>query len=122
MDLLLRALFGGVVVSLFAIVGDVIKPISWAGLPRLPRYGLLRSLLMATPPGFPPPLLCGGCEKSCRGHAYARCAASIAAPTRNIVASSKCLPSTCTPIGRPAAVVPAGTLIPQMPAKDAATE
>ena len=31
MDLLLRALFGGVVVSLFAIVGDVIKPISLGG-------------------------------------------------------------------------------------------
>ena len=50
------------------------------------------------------------------------CAASTAAPTRNTVDSSKCLPSTCTPIGNPAAVVPAGALIPQIPASDAATE
>ncbi len=31
MDLLLRALFGGLVVSLFAILGDVIKPKSLGG-------------------------------------------------------------------------------------------
>jgi len=49
-------------------------------------------------------------------------AASIAAPTRKTVASLKCLPSTCTPMGRPASVVPHGTLMPQMPASDAATE
>ncbi len=56
-----------------------------------------------------------------RSHAVA-CAASMAAPTRSIVDSSKCLPSTCTPMGRPSFVVPKGTLMPQMPASEAATE
>ncbi len=48
--------------------------------------------------------------------------ASTAAPTRSIVASSKCLPITCTPIGNPSFVSPQGTLIPQIPARLAATE
>ena len=50
------------------------------------------------------------------------CPASIASPTLIIVASSKCFAITCTPIGSPAFVSPHGTLIPQIPASDAATE
>lgn len=46
---------------------------------------------------------------------------SIACATRKIVASSKCLPSTCAPIGSPALELPQGTEIPQMPARFAVT-
>ena len=50
------------------------------------------------------------------------CAVSTACATRSIVASSKCLPITCTPIGSPPFVVPHGTDTPQIPARLAATE
>ena len=51
------------------------------------------------------------------------CAASIAAPTRSIVSSSKCRPRICTPIGSPAAVSPARHAHPADARQaDAATE
>src|SRR5437764_245969 len=46
-------------------------------------------------------------------------ACSTAAATRNTVLSSKCLPSTCNPMGRPDCVLPQGTLIPGTPARSA---
>jgi hypothetical protein len=49
-------------------------------------------------------------------------AASTVCATRSIVASSKCLPITCTPIGNPVLVSPQGTDTPQIPARLAATE
>lgn len=36
-DLLWRALFGGVFVSVFALMGDVIKPVSCSNLSSRPR-------------------------------------------------------------------------------------
>src|SRR5258708_1957592 len=48
-------------------------------------------------------------------------ACSTACPTRSTLLSSKCLPNTCRPIGRPVLVCPQGTLIPGIPARSAVT-
>ncbi len=64
---------------------------------------------------------CRNMRSSAR-HQALPCPDSTACATRSIVASSKCLPITCTPIGSPAFVSPHGTLTPQMPARLAATE
>src|SRR5258708_13404423 len=76
---------------------------------------------------------CGGChEKNGQVHSHGTCCAptialtswridtlfcpfSTACATRSIVASSKCLPNTCTPIGNPFFVIPHGTEPPQIP-------
>ncbi len=50
------------------------------------------------------------------------CAVSMASATRSIVSSLKWGPMICTPMGSPALVSPHGTLIPQIPARLAATE
>src|SRR5204862_2541917 len=46
---------------------------------------------------------------------------SYACATRRIVASSKCLPKICNPIGKFSRVSPQGTEIPGMPARSEVT-
>ena len=54
MDLLLRALFGGVVVSLFSIVGDILKPKSLAGtMAAAPAIALASVALTVHKKGIP---------------------------------------------------------------------
>jgi hypothetical protein len=55
-DILLRFLIGGAVVSLFAILGDILRPKSFAGL-----FGAAPSIALATL----------GLTIASRGHAYA---------------------------------------------------
>ena len=49
------------------------------------------------------------------------CAASTARATRKAVLSRRWLARTCMPTGRPADVLPHGTVTPQMPASEAVT-
>lgn len=54
MDLLLRALFGGVVVSVFSIVGDMLKPKSLAGtMSAAPAIALASVVLTVRHKGIP---------------------------------------------------------------------
>src|SRR5581483_1338632 len=54
-------------------------------------------------------------------HEDLRGVCSTVCATRSIVLSSKCLPNTCRPIGRPDWALPQGTLSPGTPARSAVT-